>query len=653
MSGPGDGEREITHAEALEIVGRALRYVRPLWGRFAIKVLFAIASLLPLLLLPWPLKILIDHVINGDAIVAGATRFPSYVQPLVDALAGASRAEVAFAALGASFLLLALIGGFGTQRETSEDLADGLDAASMSENRANYGRSRSGGLLGWIEYRWHLRLTQDLNHHYRAQVFERIQRLPLTRFDDQSIGDALYRILYDTPGITELVYTLILVPLLAPLHIVLAAWVLRETYPEVAAIAWLPLLAIPIGLLVTLPFARVIRRAAELTRRTGATTTRTIEEALSNIVAVQSLGGSRREERRFAHDSWRSYRAVRRVWLLMILIGLASGVAASLVGLYVFYVVTDMLFEGTFTAGDFGVILGFYVQVGDSARLIAGLWIRSQNEIAALKRVFWIMDQPGEADTAGLPDLPRIRERVEIRDVDYSYPDGTPALRGASFEARIGQVIGLVGPAGAGKTTLAYLIPRFIEPQRGSVRIDGIDVRETDLASLRSQIAFVFQETVLLDATIEENIRLGKRAASDIEVRRAAEIAGAHEFIERLPQGYRTRIGREGGQLSVGQRQRLSIARALVREAPILILDEPTSALDPETERQLVRSLHEASRRSLVVVIAHRLSTIRSADLILFLEAGEIRERGSHAELMGRPGGAYRRFVELQTRGAA
>ncbi len=173
------------------------------------------------------------------------------------------------------------------------------------------------------------------------------------------------------------------------------------------------------------------------------------------------------------------------------------------------------------------------------------------------------------------------------------------------------------------------------------------------LASLRAQISFVFQETVLLDATIEENIRLAKPEATDIEVRRAAEVAGAHEFIERLPQGYRTRIGRDGGQLSVGQRQRLSIARGLVREAPILILDEPTSALDPETERQLVRSLHEASRHSLVLVIAHRLSTIRSADQILFVDGGEIRERGSHAELMARPGGAYRRFVELQTRGAA
>jgi ABC-type multidrug transport system fused ATPase/permease subunit len=653
MSWSSGSERELTNRESLQIVARALRYLRPVWGRFAVKLLFSIISLVPLLVLPWPLKILIDHVVNGDPIVVGATRFPGYVRPFVEALADASRGEIAISVLGISFLLLGLFGGFGFQRATDDDLPEGLDPASNSEKRANYAFSRSGGLMGWIEYRWHLRLTHRLNHHYRAQAFERIHSLPLTRFDDQSIGDALYRILYDTPGITQLMYSLILTPIIDPLRIALTSWVLYETYPEAAVIALLPLLAIPISVLVTLPFSGALRRRAEQSRTTGANAARTIEESLSNILAVQSLGASQREQRRFASDSWRAFSASRRAWLLILVAGAVGGLAASLLGLYMFYLVTDMLFAGTFTAGDFGVIVGFYTTVGAAARRLAGLWIQGQNEIAALKRVFWIMDQPGEADAKGLPDLPRIRERIEVRDVDYGYPDGTPALRGASFEARIGQVIGLVGPAGAGKTTLAYLIPRFVDPQRGSVRIDGRDVRQANLASLRAQISFVFQETVLLDATIEENIRLAKPTASDIEVRRAAEVAGAHEFIERLPQGYRTPIGREGGQLSVGQRQRLSIARALVREAPILILDEPTSALDPETERQLVRSLHEASRQSLVIVIAHRLSTIRSADQILFLEGGEIRERGSHPELMARPGGAYRRFVELQTRGAA
>ena len=183
---------------------------------------------------------------------------------------------------------------------------------------------------------------------------------------------------------------------------------------------------------------------------------------------------------------------------------------------------------------------------------------------------------------------------------------------------------------------------------------DGADIAGATLASIRDQVAFVFQETVLFDATVEENIRLGCPEASDTELRRAAQIAGRRRVHRAAcPEGYATRLGRGGGKLSVGQKQRLSIARALVRRARILILDEPTSALDPDTEQRLVAALREASRERVVLVIAHRLSTVRAADQILFLDEGRVLERGSHDELMARPGGAYRRFVELQTRGAA
>jgi len=202
-------------------------------------------------------------------------------------------------------------------------------------------------------------------------------------------------------------------------------------------------------------------------------------------------------------------------------------------------------------------------------------------------------------------------------------------------------------------STLASLIPRFLTPRSGRVLLDGHDIAHVTLASLRSQVAFVFQETVLFDATIEENIRLGDPQATEADVRRAARIAGADDFILALPDGYRTGLGRAGGKLSVGQKQRLSIARALVRNAPILILDEPTSALDPDTERRLVAALREASRTRIVIVIAHRLSTIREADQILFIEDGAITERGDHRELMSRRDGHYRRHVEMQTRGAA
>jgi ABC-type multidrug transport system fused ATPase/permease subunit len=261
------------------------------------------------------------------------------------------------------------------------------------------------------------------------------------------------------------------------------------------------------------------------------------------------------------------------------------------------------------------------------------------------------MGLPNEVDPEGARILAPVREGVRIEGVRFHYGDGTEALRGVDFEARVGEVAALVGPAGAGKTTMAYLVPRFVVPQAGRVTIDGVDVSTVTRASLRSQIAFVFQETVLFDGTVEENIRLGNLSASRADVMRAAEIAGAEEFIRSLPQGYETPLGRSGAKLSVGQRQRLAIARALVLDAPILILDEPTSALDSETEQRLVRSLREAARTRLVLVIAHRLSTIREADQIVFLREGRILERGRHDTLMARPDGAYRRFVELQTHG--
>jgi ABC-type multidrug transport system fused ATPase/permease subunit len=214
-------------------------------------------------------------------------------------------------------------------------------------------------------------------------------------------------------------------------------------------------------------------------------------------------------------------------------------------------------------------------------------------------------------------------------------------------------MVGIVGPSGSGKSTLTKLVQRLYVPESGRVLVDGVDIAEVTRGSLRSQIAFVFQETTLFDTTIAENLRLGNPRASDADLVRAAQVAGIHEFIASLPEGMNTRLGRAGGKLSVGQKQRLSIARALVCEAPIMIFDEPTSALDPDTEARIVQAMETASRDRIVIVIAHRLSTVRNAGQILFLQDGRIVERGSHRALLANPNGAYRRFVQLQTHGSS
>ena len=241
-----------------------------------------------------------------------------------------------------------------------------------------------------------------------------------------------------------------------------------------------------------------------------------------------------------------------------------------------------------------------------------------------------------------------------MRGAGLVYPDGRRALAGVTVSANVGEIVAFVGPTGAGKTSLAYLIPRFHTATEGDVRIDGVNVNDVTLESLRGQVTYVFQETQLLGISIADNIRYGRPDAGQADVERVARIAGVHDFIASLPEGYHTKLGgAAASKLSVGQKQRISIARGLLRDAKILILDEPTSALDPETEQYLVQSLHEAAKDRLVIIIAHRLSTIAHADKIVFLEDGRVMEQGSHDELMADPDGHYRRFVELQTTAAA
>jgi len=643
--------------ESIRLLVRALRYVAPFKGRFALKLGLLCLSLLPLLVLPWPVKIIIDHFILGLPIGDQPLAYPAVVRVFTDLLAGRTPLEILLWTVAAQMLLVFLVGAVGTggaERDQAEGyLASGHDQATQTENEANAGFSMASGLLGLLDFRFTIRLTQALNHHYRSSLFDRIQSLPMTSFDDERIGDAIFRVMYDTPAITSGVYRILLTPLASTAFSVLVILVLSSVFGNHPIIVWTAVAILGIAFAATAPFSGALRRRAGRSRRAGATTTSTLEEGLSNILAVQSLGGEGREKRRFDADSWASFSRHRSQMALGMIITLCAVVPAVIVGSRVFYYVANLVIEGTISPGDFGLLFSYFMMLTFACVEIGALWIRVQEAAVGLQRVFFLMDLPAECDPDDSFAVDPLAEAVGIEDASFSYPDGTPALRGVSMEARVGQVTALVGPAGAGKTTLAYLIPRFIRPALGRVRFDGVDIEKASLESVRSQISFVFQETILFDATIEENIKLGNPEASETEVRRAAQVAGADEFIRQLPEGYRTQLGRSGGKLSVGQKQRLSIARALVRRSRIVILDEPSSALDPETEQRLVSALREASRSRLVMVIAHRLSMVRSADQILFVEGGRILERGSHTELMAKPGGAYRRFVELQTRGAA
>ena len=640
---------------ALEALRRVLRYAAPFRARFAVKIALLVASVLPLALIPWPGKIVIDHVIEATPLDPAA--YPFFVRPFAALLQDAPPLEILGWAAALQMALLLLVGAFGAsarEQDTADAyLAGGHDTQTRTENEANAGFSLAGGLFGWLDFRYTIRLTQDLNHHYRSNLFERIHALPMTAFDDERIGDAVYRVMIDTPSITGATHRILLTPIGAPTIIAVSAAAMAATVEGQPGLAFAALAMIPVALLASLPFAASMRSRSLASRAAGSVTTSTAEEGLAQVLAVQSLGAGAHQRRHFDRDSWSSfgaYRAVVRTSMAAFLLGFVPG--SVVVGWAILHA-AELVIDGAMSRGDFLVIFTYFVQAGIAAVTLGALWFDLQGAAAGLERVFFLMDQPSERDAAGARALPVLRRGIRLEAAGYRYPDGTRALADVSFEARVGELTAVVGPAGSGKTTLAHLCARFLAPTEGRVTFDGIDARECTIESLRKSIAYVFQETFLFDGTIEDNLRLVAPDASEAQLLRALEVARATEFVLRLPDGLRTRVGRGGSQLSVGQRQRLAIARALVREAKVLILDEPTSALDPDTEAALVASLLEAGRERLVLVVAHRLSTIRAANQILFLEAGSLLESGTHAELLARPGGSYRRFVEAQGSGAS
>ncbi len=642
----------IGERETFSLVGRAMGYVWPYRRQVLVKLALGLIAATVVLILPWPIKIMIDHVIMNMPIGSSPTPYPPYVEPFVMMLDGLSPTEIIWVLVGVGLVLITLIGAFGNQGyqrdATNAGLAQGLDTATRSENLANVSDSAISGLLGLYEYRYQLRTTHRLNHYLRSTLFSRLLALPMTRFSDASIGDAVYRVMYDTPSISRICYDLWIVPVLSLYSIAIIIWTTGHSYSSVPSLVWAAWAVLPLSLVGTLLLTGQARRRSMASREAGADTTASLEEGMSNIVAVQSLGANDRERKRFETDSEESFKRFRAYTLVSLAVTALGWAVAMAMVFVVFFDVSEAVVAGVLSAGDFAVFFAYFVVLIGRTGDLGRLWFYLQDNVAGMHRVFQIMDLPSDDTPHGSAELSTLVTGIELRDVSYGYVDGIPALDGVSCHGKIGEMIAFVGATGAGKSTMSYLIPGFINPDEGQVLADGHDIRDYTVASLRRNIAFVFQEAVIFDDTVENNIRLGKPDATMDEIVQAATTAGASEFIDRLPEGYQTRVGRAGNMLSVGQKQRLSIARGLVSDARVLILDEPTASLDPETENALVAALNAERHQRLLIVIAHRLSTIRSADRIYFLEGGHVLESGPHDELMAQPDGAYRRFVNLQ-----
>ena len=634
------------------LLRRALYYVWPVRFQLAVKLGLAMLGVTMMLVMPWPLKVLIDHVIMGIPVGQSPTPYPPYFAPLVTMLEGTSAEGIVILFVIFSLLFIALIGAFGSSSAardgTDAGLAQGLDTATRSENLANISNSKVGGLLGYFEYRYQLRITHNLNHRFRSMLFGRLLALPMTHFAETSVGDSVYRVLYDTPSISRICYELAVTPVLAVFSISAIIWTTSYSFAAVPSIVWAAWAVTPLTLVVTFLMTGLARRRSAESRQAGAETTATLEEGMNNIVAVQSLGANKYERGRFEAESETSFKQFRNYMVVVIgMVALQVFIGMAMV-FVVFFDVSEAIVDGRMSAGDYGVVFAYFLQLIGSTGALGALWFYLQDNIAAMARVFQTIDLPFDAEIHGDQELQMIQQGVALKHVSYSYPDGTSALTDINFAANIGEMIALVGATGAGKSTLTYLLPGFISADGGQTLVDDQDIVSYSFESLRRNVTFVFQEALIFDDTVTNNIRLGNPDASGQEIRQAAATAGALEFIDALPNGFETRLGQAGGTLSVGQKQRISIARGLVSPARVLILDEPTASLDPETEMALMAALNSERERRLLIVIAHRLSTIRSADRIYFLEQGSIVEQGSHAELMQVEGGAYRNFVNLQ-----
>ena len=532
---------DLTTAGVFRILGRCLAYIRPHWHLFALKFGLMLGSFAPLLIVPWPIKILVDHVVLQHSLAESTIRFPPFFEPFVAAVAGLDPFGLLLATLALLGLLVILFGaGTGDPRGNLAFLAQGQDTATQSENLISAGWSMAGGVWGLADLLCNIRLVQRVTDSFRTHLFDRLVRLPMPVLDDQRIGDSIYRTMYDAPAIQGICFDITLMPVVSVLGAVVSIYVMNYSFGHIIPeLIWLAMATMPLALLFTAPLAGVARRVSQASRSSGAATTNRIEENTANMAAVQSHGAEDRQREEFAGASVDSFRRYRHVVAVGIAIDVASSLALLAVGVWTFLLVTEQIIGGALLPGDFIVVLGLFGTVAGASITFGRLWVDFQNNAAGVRRVFFFIDLPGDHDDAtasrsprefaarilkhghqGTPAM-RLREGIAFDNVGLVYPDGRQALDGVSFETRIGQTVALVGPTGAGKTSLAYLVPGFLQPTSGRVLFDGVDTRELDAASIRDQVSYVFQEHLLFSETVLDNLRLGRPDATEAELRRA------------------------------------------------------------------------------------------------------------------------------------
>lgn len=559
------------------------------------------------LLAPWPVAIVVDSVAGNRPAPLGLSELAASISP-------SSPRVALLAILCSALLLIHLLQGF-------------LNVAST-----------------WSLVSVGLRMVFRL----RCDLFNHIQRLSLRFHDSTPVGDSLYRVAWDSYAVQSIFNTGLIPALTASLTLVgiVAVMISRDVLVTGVAL----LMALPLIWLVRRLDKPMNERSMRVHEMESQVSTR-VQETLSGIRAVQAFGREDYEGARFRDHAESSLRANLRLTVFQTFSQAVVGLTLAAGTALIVWIGAYRAIQGKLTAGDIVLMVAYIGMLFKPLEALAFVAANVQGAVAGARRVFTVLDStPDIADAPGAIELPgRAAGLIELRGVSFAYVQDRPALREVSLGIAPGSTVALVGPSGAGKTTLVSLLMRFYDPHAGSILLDGHDLRGLTVSSLRRNIALVLQDPVLFGSTIGENIAYGLPDATPREIEDAARAAGAHEFIAALPGGYDTRISERGTSLSGGQRQRLSIARAFLKNAPVLIMDEPTSALDAQTENELLEAMERLKHGRTTIIIAHRLSTIRNADKIVVMDRGRVVEVGTHADLLDR-GGLYSRLHQVQFR---
>ncbi|WP_158792542.1 ABC transporter ATP-binding protein [Granulicella sp. L60] len=572
--------------------------IRPYRGTLIVILFAMLVESLMGLAAPWPVKVILDNVVANH-------HLPKFLDKLLASHAalslGHGKLEIA-ALAGVAVVLIAVIGSFASYID-------------------NYFTESVG---------------QRVAHDLRMRTYEHLQRLSLSYYDVHRTGALLSTITSDIQTIESFASS-------STLGIVVDLVTIIEMLGLMFWLNWdFALIAMgitPFLLYFMSRFRGAVKTATRSVRLRQADIVTVVQEGLESVRVVKAFGQENLEQEKLGQVSLATVNAALKARQVKALLAPIVNVTVALCTAVVLWRGASLILRGTMTAGALVVFLAYLTKFFKPLQDLAKMTNTMAQAAVGVERVQAILDADmiiPEHSEAQEP-LP-IRGEIVFEHVAFGYDKEDLILRDVNFRIEPGQLIGIVGPTGGGKSTVVSLIARFYDPTSGAVTLDGVDIRRYKLRSLRDQIGFVLQDTVLFQGTIRENIAYGRPHATQQEIEDAAKMANANEFIERMPNGYETLVGERGLALSGGQRQRIGIARAIVRNSPILILDEPTAALDTESERLVIEALERLMKGRTVITIAHRLSTIRDADSIIVLKGGVVAEQGTHQELLNRKG---------------